>query len=139
MSAFRSKAFQTVAFKTVTFILLSLSAFMYAGISQAAEVTLAWDGVSQSGVTVEGYRVFYGTQSGQYPTLGCRVSVTSCTVPGLVEGQTYHFAAVAYNSVGQSAFSDPVTYTVPGALQTFTITASAGNGGSKSHFRRQAA
>lgn len=130
MSPFRFKAFQTVVFKTVTFILLSMSAFLVAGISHSADVTLAWDGVSQSGVAVTGYRVFYGTQSGTYSIQGCQTSDTRCTVSDLVEGQTYHFAAVAYNSVGQSAYSDPVTYTVPEALQTFSITASAGNGGS---------
>ncbi|MFZ0727275.1 MAG: choice-of-anchor U domain-containing protein [Desulfobacterales bacterium] len=130
MSPFRFKAFQTVVFKTVTFMVLSMSAFLLAGTSQAADVSLAWDGVSQAGVTVEGYRVFYGTQSGTYPDQGCKTTNTSCTVSGLIEGQTYHFAAVAYNSYGQSAYSDPVSYTVPEVLQTFTITASSGNDGS---------
>jgi hypothetical protein len=51
-------------------------------------------------------------------------------VSGLVVGQTYYFVAVAYNDYGRSGYSDPVSYTVPDALQTFTITASAGGNGS---------
>lgn len=130
MSPFRFKAFQPVFFKTAAFILVVLSAFVFAGNSHSADVTLAWDGVSQSGVAVMGYRVYYGTQSGDYSTCGCQVSKTSCTVVGLAEGETYHFVARAYNTYGESANSDPVSYTVPEALQTFTITASAGSGGS---------
>lgn len=107
-----------------------MSAFLYAGNADSADVTLAWDGVSQSGVTVTGYRVYYGTQNGSYPTMGCQVTNTSCTVTELEDGQTYHFVARAYNSYGESYDSDPVSYTVPDALRTFTITASAGNDGS---------
>jgi len=107
-----------------------MSALLYAGNAYSADVTLAWDGVSQSGVTVTGYRVYYGTQNGSYPTRGCQVADTSCTVKELKDGQTYHFVARAYNSYGESGNSDPVSYTVPDALQTFTITASAGNDGS---------
>ncbi|MGA8019058.1 MAG: fibronectin type III domain-containing protein, partial [Desulfobacterales bacterium] len=83
-----------------------------------------------SGVTVTGYRVYYGTQNGSYPTKGCQVTNTSCTVTELKDGQTYHFVARAYNSYGESGDSDPVSYSVPNTLQTFTIEASVGNDGS---------
>ena len=130
MSLLRFKVFQPIFFKTATFFSIVMSALLYAGNAYSADVTLAWDGVSQSGVTVTGYRVYYGTQNGSYPTRGCQVADTSCTVKELKDGQTYHFVARAYNSYGESGNSDPVSYTVPDALQTFTITASAGNDGS---------
>jgi len=107
-----------------------MSAFLYAGNAYSADVALAWDGVSQSGVSVTGYRVYYSTDSSSNLTKGCQVSSTSCTVSDLADGETYHFFATAYNSYGESEPSDPVSYTVPDALQTFTITASAGGYGS---------
>jgi Fibronectin type III domain len=130
MSLLRLKVFQPIIFKIATFFFILFSAFLYAGNADSADVTLAWEGVSQSGVSVTGYRVYYGTQNGSYPTMGCQVNDTSCTVKELEDGQTYHFVARAYNSYGESGNSDPVSYTVPDALQTFTITASAGNDGS---------
>ncbi|MGA9536106.1 MAG: fibronectin type III domain-containing protein, partial [Desulfobacterales bacterium] len=130
MPLLRFKVFQPIIFKIATFFSILFSAFLYAGNADSADVTLAWDGVSQTGVTVDGYRVFYGTDGQNYPTEGCDVTSTSCTVTELEDGQTYHFVARAYNSYGESGDSDPVSYTVPDALRTFTITASAGNDGS---------
>ena len=130
MSLLRFKVFQPIFFKTATFFSIWVSAFLYAGNAYSADVTLAWDGVSQSGVSVTGYRVYYGTQNGPYPTRGCQVTGTSCTVKELKDGQTYHFVARAYNSYGESGDSDPVSYTVPNTLQTFTIEASVGSDGS---------
>ncbi|MEN8779826.1 MAG: fibronectin type III domain-containing protein, partial [Desulfobacterales bacterium] len=112
MSLLRFKVFQSIFFKTATFFSIVMSAFLYAGNAYSADVTLAWDGVSQSGVSVTGYRVYYGTQNGSYPTRGCQVADTSCTVKELKDGQTYHFVARAYNSYGESGNSDPVSYTV---------------------------
>ncbi|MDP4978635.1 MAG: fibronectin type III domain-containing protein, partial [Desulfobacterales bacterium] len=129
MSLLRFKVFQPTFFKTATFFSIWVSAFLYAGNAYSADVTLAWDGVSQSGVTVDGYRVFYGTDGQNYPTEGCDVTSTSCTVTQLNTGTKYYFVAVAYNDYGQSDYSDPVSFTVPDVEQ-FTITASAGSNGS---------
>jgi hypothetical protein len=130
MSLLRFKVFQPIFFKTVTLFSIWVSAFLYAGSAYSADVTLAWDGVSQSGVSVTGYRVYYRTDSSTGLTKGCEVANTSCTVFDLADGETYHFVATAYNSYGESEPSDPVSYTVPDVLQTFTITASAGGNGS---------
>ena len=107
-----------------------MSAFLYAGNAYSADVTLAWDGVSQSGVTVTGYRVYYRADGSSGLTKGCEVASTNCTVSDLADGETYHFVATAYNSYGESEPSDPVSYTVPDVLQTFTITSSADGYGS---------
>lgn len=130
MSLLRFKVFQPIFFKTVTFFSIWVSAFLYAGSAYSADVTLAWDGVSQSGVSVTGYRVYYRTDSSNDLTEGCEVANTSCTVSDLADGETYHFVATAYNSYGESEPSDPVSYTVPDVLQNFTITSSAGGYGS---------
>ena len=74
--------------------------------------------------------MYYRTDSSSDLTEGCEVGTTSCTVSDLADGETYHFVATAYNSYGESEPSDPVSYTVPDVLQTFTITSSAGGNGS---------
>ncbi|MEN8756854.1 MAG: fibronectin type III domain-containing protein, partial [Desulfobacterales bacterium] len=130
MPLLRFKIFQPIILKTVTCFSILMSAFLYAGNAESADVTLAWDGVSQSGVSVTGYRVYYRTDSSTGLTKGCEVKTTNCTVSNLADGETYHFVATAYNSYGESEPSDPVSYTVPDVLQNFTITSSAGGYGS---------
>ncbi|MGD8950922.1 MAG: fibronectin type III domain-containing protein, partial [Desulfobacterales bacterium] len=129
MSLLRFKVFQPIFFKTATFFSIVMSAFLYAGNAYSADVTLAWDGVSQSGVTVTGYRVYYRADGSSGLTKGCEVASTSCTVSDLADGETYHFVATAYNSYGESEPSDPVSYTVPDTLEEFTITASTDGDG----------
>jgi hypothetical protein len=129
MPLLRFKIFQPVILKTITFFSILMSAFLYAGNVDSAEVTLAWDGNSQPGVTVTGYRVYYGTDGDSYPSKGCEVANTTCKVSGLVDGETYYFVATAYNSYGESGYSDPVSYTVPDTLEEFTITASTDGDG----------
>jgi hypothetical protein len=126
MPRLRFKIFQPIILKTVTFLML---AFLYAGNVDSAEVTLAWDGNSQPGVTVTGYRVYYGTDGDSYPSKGCEVANTTCKVSDLVDGETYYFVATAYNSYGESGYSDPVSYTLPDVLEEFTITASTDGDG----------
>ena len=129
MPLLRFKIFQPIILKTVTFFSILMSAFLYAGNVDSAEVTLAWDGNSQPGVTVTGYRVYYGTDGDSYPSKGCDVAKTTCKVSDLVDGETYYFVATAYNSYGESGYSDPVSYTVPDVLEEFTITASTDGDG----------
>ncbi len=117
MPLLRFKIFQPIILKTVTFFSILMSAFLYAGNVDSAEVTLAWDGNSQPGVTVTGYRVYYGTDGDSYPSKGCDVANTTCKVSDLVDGETYYFVATAYNSYGESGYSDPVSYTVPDVLR----------------------
>ncbi len=130
MPLLRFKVFQPIFLKIAAFFFIWLTGFLFAGNAYSAHVALAWDGVSQTGVSVTGYRVYYRTDSSSGLTKGYEGASTSCTVSDLADGETYHFFATAYNSYGESEPSDPVSYTVPDALQTFTITASAGGYGS---------
>lgn len=75
-------------------------------------VTLAWD--ASPDATVTGYRVYYGGASGNYTNSAAVGNVTTATFANLVDGGTYYFAAVAYDSTGtESPFSNEATYTVP--------------------------
>jgi hypothetical protein len=78
-------------------------------VSAMQNVTVVWDANSEPNVV--GYRLFYGTES--------RVYTNQVDVPGpiavasdLSEGETYYFAAVAYNGDGlESQLSAEISYT----------------------------
>jgi fibronectin type 3 domain-containing protein len=80
----------------------------------AAQITLAWDPNTESDLA--GYRIHSGSASGSY-TMHIDVhNVTSYTVTGLTDGQSYYFAATAYDSAGnESGYSNQVSYSVPAA------------------------
>jgi hypothetical protein len=88
---------------------------VFASNALAAQATLAWDSNTESDLA--GYRIHYGTVSGRYTTSIDVHNVTSYTLTGLTEGQTYYLAASAYDTSGNSSgFSNEVQYTVlPGA------------------------
>jgi len=78
--------------------------------AMAAQVTLAWDANSESDLA--GYRVHYGTSSTSYSVHIDVNKATSYTVAGLTAGQTYYFAATAYDTSGnESGFSNMVSST----------------------------
>ncbi len=78
----------------------------------AADVTLAWDPNTESDLA--GYRIHHGPASGSYSVHIDVRNVTTYTVTGLAAGQTYYFAATAYNASGsESGYSNSVSYTVP--------------------------
>lgn len=77
----------------------------------AAQVTLAWDQNTESNLA--GYKIYYGNSSRKY-TRSVDVkdrTATTCTISDLIEGQTYYFAATAYNTSGsESNYSAEVIY-----------------------------
>ena len=80
----------------------------------AAQATLAWDPNTESDLA--GYKIHYGTASGSYTVHTDVHNVTTYTVTGLTAGQTYYFAATAYDASGnESGYSNPVSYAVPAA------------------------
>jgi uncharacterized repeat protein (TIGR02543 family) len=86
----------------------------------AAQVTIAWDPDTSSGLT--GYKIYWGTVSGNYSWSTDAGARTTYTVPSLSEGATYYFAATAYDATHtESGFSNEVPYTVPSAC-TYTTT-----------------
>src|SRR5438445_9967296 len=77
-------------------------------LSSAAQVTLAWDPNTETDLA--GYKLYYGTSSGSYPSSVDVGNLTSYTLSGLLEGQIYYLAVTAYNlSLGESDFSNEVS------------------------------
>lgn len=93
---------------------LLVMALFIAGQVVAAEIKLEWDPSESSGVA--GYKVYYGTQSGNYSTSVDAGDQTSATLTGLADGQTYYIATTAYDSTGaESDFSNEISTTTAGA------------------------
>ena len=82
----------------VIFILLTVIS-----ISQAAQVTLAWDAVIDPSVT--GYKLYYGTSSRVYGAPVDVGKVTQATLTNIAEGQNIYFAVTAYSTTQESAYS----------------------------------
>ena len=106
---------------------------LFTGGSAFAQVTLSWNASTSPAVT--GYKLFYGTASGNYAYNVNVGKVTTYAVSGLTAGTTYYFAALAYDSAGdQSGYSNQVSYTVPTTCTysispgTASYTSSGGSG-----------
>jgi hypothetical protein len=107
-----------------------------------ADVTLAWDPNPEA--SLKGYKVYYGSASGNYSFMVDVGNWTSLTISGLEAGKTYYFAATAYGPAGEeSGMSDELRYDTPrpdsnflsptkasGDTASYTINASAGPNGS---------
>jgi hypothetical protein len=88
--------------KSVAHGMLSLLSLMvFAANTLAAEVLLTWEANSESDLA--GYRIHYGTSSGEYTHIVDVGNVTDCTIGALKEGLTYYFAATAYDSAGKES------------------------------------
>jgi|GEM_PF-5013308 len=72
-------------------------------------ITLQWAGptayVDATSLTVSGYKIYYGTESGNYTTVLNVGNVTSFTVPNLTANTTYYFVVTVYDAAGVE--SDP--------------------------------
>ena len=109
------------AFKSINRILIlatDITICLMAGIiasnAIAAQVTLAWNPNTESDLA--GYRIHCGTASGNYSVHTDVHNVTTYIITGLTEGQTYYFAATAYDAFGnESGYSNEVSYSVPAA------------------------
>ena len=102
--------FKTI-FYTLLFLLFTTSLF-------AAQRTLSWEPNRESHLA--GYKVHYGLISKdaggftEYDIVKDVGNVTNYIVTGLIEGDTYFFAATAYDGTGnESGYSNEVSYTVP--------------------------
>jgi hypothetical protein len=98
-------------------VILVVAVFLsFSPMLSAADVALAWDPVSASGLA--GYQVGYSSVSGQYTTTVNVGNVTAYTVPSLASG-TYYFAVRACDTAGQfSAYSNEVTASIASAADT---------------------
>ena len=78
----------------------------------AASVDLEWDPNTEP--ELAGYKIYWGTASGNYTSSKDAGKTPTCTVTGLDEGKTYYFAATAYDgSSNESGYSNQISYKVP--------------------------
>jgi hypothetical protein len=90
----------------------------------ASQATLAWNANTESDLA--GYRIHHGTTSGSYSVHIDVHNVTTYTVTGLTEGQTYYLVATAYNTSGnESGYSNQVSHTVPSSQGRLSLTPAA--------------
>ena len=83
-------------------------------------VTLAW--APSISTDVVGYRIYYGTTSGDYTGLFDIGNTNAVTISRLVDGVTYYFAATSIDGAGnESPFSNEAVYTVPTAAAALTV------------------
>jgi fibronectin type 3 domain-containing protein len=101
--------------------------FFAAGAKAASSVTLTWNPSSDPGAV--GYKVYFGSASGNYTNSITVGNVTSFIVPGLADGTTYYFAATTYDEEGdESDFSNETSFnTATGGTVIFTSVSSANN------------
>ena len=91
---------------------VALSGFGLSSIAGAADVGLAWNANPETDIA--GYRLSYGTSSGQYTQVKEVGRDTRTLVTNLEAGRTYYFAVVAVNYAGmQSDPSTEVSYQTP--------------------------
>jgi len=116
---------EIVAFAAVTALLMLLPMMAYA----LLPVTVAWDASSPS---PDGYVLYWGTSSGNLTNSHDAGDATQYTIPNLTEGDTYYFAATAYEDSdgvrNESIPSVEISHTI--ALNTHNIATSAGAHGS---------
>jgi PKD repeat protein len=105
-------------------LVLLVALFAVTEDSFAGQLKLAWDAVSGAA----GYRLYYGTSSGNYSSNVDAQSQTSATVTGLTDGARYYFAVKAYNGTTTSSFSGEVNAVVPAAAPVASFTASPTTG-----------
>ena len=100
---------------------------------QSAQVTLQWDPNPEGDVA--GYKVYYGTSSGQYQYYVDVGKTTLCTLSALQDGIPYYFAATAYDAAhAESDYSaeivsgggDGCTYSLSAGSQSFSSTGGGG-------------
>src|SRR5580658_10235860 len=77
-----------------------------------ASLSLAWN--PSPSTNAAGYEVYYGLASSPYTSVVNAGTNTTVTVTGLTPGQTYYFAASAYDPFGNANhYSNVITNSVP--------------------------
>jgi hypothetical protein len=96
--------------RNVLWLVWSILSLLLCSPAEGAGVTLAWN--PPIGWNVDGYRVYYGTSSGNYTNTVDVGTNWYVTVDGLVAGTTYFFSVAAYDNDGlESPDSDEISIT----------------------------
>ncbi len=81
-------------------------------------VSLAWDADTS---LIDGYRLYWGTSSGQYTQVVDVGNSTTGTLSGLAAAQTYYVVVTAYASNTESAPSAEISFTVPSQVPAVSV------------------
>lgn len=95
--------------RRIIFALAILASLCAAG---AARIMVSWD-PNPPEENVLGYKIYYGTNARVYDVVVDVGNVTNAVLEGFQGPRTYYFAATAYNSYGESDFSEEVSVTIP--------------------------
>jgi hypothetical protein len=117
---------RSAVFPALTLVLIGLVLLPAVSASGQPSVTLAWNPVTNAGIT--GYSVYYGTASRSYSARMDAGSATQAKVSGLAAGVKYFFTVTSYTSRGvESDYSAETTFTPtnPPPGITFTTGGSA--------------
>jgi len=91
--------------------ILSFVLILVPSLAGAAQVSLSWK--ASTGPNIAGYKMHYGNYKGQYQYTVNVGKSTSCTISGLTVGNTYYFAATAYDTKQvESDYSNEVSYKI---------------------------
>ena len=98
--------------KRLTICLIIFLLAVFPAVALAGSAILHWQ--PNTDPDLAGYRIYYGTAHRSYgPYIPVGASVTSYTLNGLVEGNTYYFALTAVDTSGnESGFSQEVSKTI---------------------------
>jgi hypothetical protein len=114
---------------------LSLVLLLYAGNVYSGQAILSWNAptTNEDGTPLTdlaGYKIYYGTATGNYTYIVDVGKVTTYTFTNLADGLTYYFVATSYNAARfESNYSNEVSKSIPSSIQTYALTVSkAGTG-----------
>jgi PKD repeat protein len=101
--------------KNICFFVVLYMMFL-PGLALGETATISWDPNPEPDIA--GYKVFYGTSSGNYTDcITVNSTQTSCEITGLQGGNTYYFAVKAVDASGQeSEFSSEVSKYIPAPI-----------------------
>lgn len=120
--------------------MLTLPAAIRAADIPAPPVQLAWSPNPESDIA--GYKIYFGTDSGTYPTVYDVGAVTRAELPPMFLGRTYYVALRAYNKESlEGPLSEELTVTAspPGPVaDTGFATAASGEGALQWRYPRSA-
>jgi hypothetical protein len=118
----------------ISFLLLNAISFLAIEETYAGQAILSWNppakNVDGTPLTdLAGYKVYYGTASGNYSQNINVGNITTYTVQNLTDGITYYFTATAYDtSNNESSYSNEVSKTISPSQQ-YVLSVNKGGAG----------
>lgn len=97
-------------------IIAAVAAAAISGTAMSGQAVLAWNASATDPALVTGYKLYRGTVSGTYTLTQTLGKVLTATEAGLSPGVKYYWVVTAFNSAGESAYSNEASAIVPFAL-----------------------